>query len=326
MAPMPTGLGFGGSGVGNLRSAIGDDQAHATILRALARGVTYFDTAPHYGLGLSERRIGHALRDLPRSQYVLSTKAGRLLAPRSTAKVWDDEGFAVPGDLERRWDFSFSGVERSLRESRERLGIERIDIVFAHDPDQAWDTAASDAVRALAELRSAGEVAAIGIGTNSTAGLVGLIEQGSLDALMLAGRYTLLDHSAGLPVLEAAACHGVAVIVAGVFNSGLLATPRPVEGAQFDYSEAHPDTVTKVNRIADVCEAHGVDVPTVAFQFARRHRAVTSVVVGMRSPREVDENADRFDTVVPAALWADLVANGLIDTSVAACGSPGGPG
>ncbi len=322
---MPTGLGFGGSAVGNLRSAIDDDQAHAAIQRALARGVRYFDTAPHYGLGLSERRIGRALQGSPRSEYVLSTKVGRLLVPSSTPTASDDEGFAVPGDLERRWDFSPGGVERSLRESRERLGIERIDIVFVHDPDQAWITAARDGLRALAELRSAGEVGAIGIGTNSTACLVDLIERGALDVVMLAGRYTLLDHRAGLPVLEAAARHGVAVIVAGVFNSGLLATPRPVEGAEFDYRVAAPEIVTKVNLIADVCEAHGVDVPTVAIDFARRHRAVTSVVVGMRSVRDVDENVDRFDTVVPPALWVDLAASGLIDSSVAELRLSNGP-
>ena len=219
----------------------------------------------------------------------------------------------VPGDLERQWDFTAKGVERSLRESRVRLGIERIDILFAHDPDQAWDTAARDGLRALAELRSAGEVAAIGVGTNSTVGLVELIDEGALDVLMLAGRYTLLDHLAGLPVLEAAARRGVAVVVAGVFNSGLLATPRPVEGARFDYRVAEPDLVAKVHRIADVSEAHGVDVPAVAIAFARRHSAVASVVIGMRSARDVDDNADRFNTPIPTGLWSDLTSSGLID-------------
>lgn len=308
-----SGLGFGGASVGNLRRAIDDDQAHAAIQRAWLRGVRYFDTAPHYGLGLSERRLGRALRELPRTDFVLSTKVGRLLVPRSTPTAEDDEGFAVPGDLERRWDFSVGGVERSLRESRERLGIECIDILFAHDPDQAWDSAARDGLRALAELRSAGEVAAIGIGTNSTAGLVELIDEGALDVLMLAGRYTLLDHRGGLPVLEVAARRGIAVVVAGVFNSGLLATRRPIEGARFDYRAADSEMVAKVHRIADVCEAHGVDVPTAAIAFARRHRAVSSIVVGMRSARDVDDNADRFETAVPDGLWGDLVSSGLID-------------
>jgi D-threo-aldose 1-dehydrogenase len=308
-----SGLGFGGASVGNLRRAIDEDQAYAAIQRAWLRGVRYFDTAPHYGLGLSERRLGRALRELPRSEFALSTKVGRLLVPRSAPTAEDDEGFAVPGDLERRWDFSAEGVERSLRESRERLGIECVDILFAHDPDQAWDSAARDGLRALAGLRSAGAVAAIGIGTNSTVGLVELIDDGALDVLMLAGRYTLLDHLAGLPVLEAAARRGVAVVVAGVFNSGLLATPRPVEGARFDYRVADPEIVAKVHMIADVCDAHGVDVPTAAIAFARRHRAVASVVIGMRSVRDVDDNADRFEAATPDGLWSDLVSSGLID-------------
>jgi len=313
----PSGLGFGGASLGNLRHAIDDHQAQATIERAWARGVRYFDTAPHYGLGLSERRLGRALAELPRDDFVLSTKIGRLLAPRSPPSAVDDEGFAVPGDFQRVWDFSAAGAARSLRESRERLGIERIDILFAHDPDQAWDTAARDGLSALAELRSAGEVAAIGIGTNSTDGLVELIEEGALDVVMLAGRYTLLDHRAGLPVLEAAAHHGVAVILAAVFNSGLLATPRPAADAHFDYRAADPEVVATVHRIADVCEAHGVDVPTAAIAFGRRHRAVASVVLGMRSPLEVDENVERFEAAVPDGLWRDLVSSGLIDARCA---------
>ena len=309
----PSGLGFGAASVGNLFRAIGDVQAHDAIERAWSRGVRYFDTAPHYGLGLSERRLGRALREMPRDEFVLSTKVGRLLVPRATPIAEDDAGFAVPGDLERRWDFSAEGVARSLEESRDRLGIEHIDILLAHDPDQAWNTAARDGLRALAELRSAGEVAAIGIGTNATVGLVDLIDEGALDVVMLAGRYTLLDHVAGLPVLEAAARRGVAVVVAGVFNSGLLATARPAEGARFDYRVADADKVARAHRIADVCEAHGVDLPSVAIDFARRHPAVVSVVIGMQSPTEVDENADRFDTPVPDALWRELASSGLID-------------
>ena len=314
----PSGLGFGGASVGNLRRAIDDEQAYAAIQRAWSRGVRYFDTAPHYGLGLSERRLGRVLSELPRGEFVLSTKVGRLLVPRSPPTAVDDDGFAVPGDLERRWDFSVSGVERSLRESRARLGVDHVEIAFVHDPEQAWDGAAREGLRSLATLRAAGEVAAIGIGTNSTAGLVELIDDGTLDVLMLAGRYTLLDHRAGLPVLDAAARHGVAVVAAGVFNSGLLATPRPLEGARFDYRVADAGMVAKAHRIADVCETHGVDVPAVAIAFARRHPAVASVVVGMRSAHDVDDNADRFEAKVPDAVWGDLVAHGLIDERCAA--------
>ena len=309
----PAGLGFGGASVGNLGTAIDDDQADATIRRAWSRGVRYFDTAPHYGLGLSERRIGRALQGIPPDEYVLSTKVGRVLVPRSVPAVVDDEGFDVPGDLGRSWDFSIAGVERSLRASRDRLGIEAIDIALVHDPDEAWEGAAREGLRSLATLKANGDVASIGIGTNSTTGLVELIREGLLDVLMLAGRYTLLDHADGLAVLEAAARHRVAVVIASVFNSGVLATPRPIDGARFAYRIAAPEVVAKVHRIADVCEAHGVEVPAVALAFARRHRAVTSVLVGMRSPDEVDGSLDRFEATIPDSVWGDLAAAGLVD-------------
>lgn len=311
--PRPSGLGFGGASVGNLQQAIDDTTARAAVRRAWSRGVRYFDTAPHYGLGLSERRLGSVLGELPRGEFVVSTKVGRLLVPRLIPRAVDDEGFAVPGDFARRWDFTPAGVARSLDESRARLGLDHIDVAYVHDPDQAWEGAAREGLRSLAALRDAGELSAVGVGTNSASGLVELIDDGAVDVVMLAGRYTLLDHARGFSVLEAAARCGVAVVVAGAFNSGLLATPRPIAGARFDYRVAAPELVAKVHRIADVCAAHDVDVPTAALAFARRHPAVSSVVVGMRSAGEVDDNADRFDKSVPDALWSDLVAAQLID-------------
>jgi D-threo-aldose 1-dehydrogenase len=315
---VPTGLGFGGSAVGNLSTAISDRQAGDAIERAWALGVRYFDTAPHYGFGLSERRIGTALAAVPRDELLVSTKVGRLIVPRLPPAAIDDEGFAVAGDLTRAWDFSREGVARSLRESCVRLGLDRVDIALVHDPDRAWDGAARDGLRALAELRADGEVRAVGIGTTSTSGLAELIEDRIVDLVLLAGRYTLLDHRAGLPVLTAAERHGVAVVLAGVFNSGVLATPRPRVGARYEYRDADPAIVAVANRMADVCESHGVDLPTAAIAFARRHPSVTAVVVGMGSATEVDENVARFATSVPGALWDDLAARSLIDERCAA--------
>lgn len=313
---VPSGLGFGGSGIGNLGSAIDDDRAVATIERAWNRGVRYFDTAPHYGLGLSERRLGMALSARRSDGYLISTKVGRLLVPRAVPLRRDDAGFHVAGDLERQWDFSLDGVRRSLSESCERLGVDRIDVAFVHDPDQAWPGAAELGLRSLAALKSQGLVGAIGVGTNRAEGLAELIDDGSIDVVMIAGRYTLLDHRSTRPLLAAARRANVAVVAAGVFNSGLLATTRPTGGATFDYRPPSDDVMRRLELITDVCDAHGVDVPTVAIAFAARHPAVSCVVIGMRSEREVDENLDRFETSVPDGLWPDLVSAGLIDADV----------
>ncbi len=298
--------------MGNLRREISDAQSDAAIRRAWDRGIRYFDTAPHYGLGLSERRLGRTLRDFPRSEFCLSTKVGRLLVRRDIPLAQDDDGFVVPGDLERSWDFSTDGVRQSIASSVGRLGIERIDVLYAHDPDQAWPDAAREGLASLARAKAEGLATAVGVGTNSIRGLVAMIDDGLIDVMMLANRFTLLDHRDALPVMAAAQRQGVKIVAAGVFNSGLLATPRPVEGARFEYREASGDIVARVNAIADVCEAHGVDVPTAAIAFPLLQPSVTSVVLGMRSEADVDQNMDRYETAVPRQLWADLAAEGLI--------------
>jgi D-threo-aldose 1-dehydrogenase len=305
-------LGFGGAPLGNLGTAVDDEQAGRTLRRAWERGVRYFDTAPHYGLGLSERRLGAELRHRSPDEFVISTKVGRLLVPRARPLDRDDDGFVVPGDLERRWDFTPAGVERSLRESLERLGLDRVDILYAHDPEQAWDGAAREALASLARLRAAGVVAAIGVGTNATAGLGTLIGEGLVDVIMIANRYSLLDHSALETVLTPARDAGVAVVVAGVFATGLLSTVQPAPGATYDYRPADGAVVRRARRIAAICADHGVDLPAAALAFPLLHPAVTAVAVGMRSSREVDEDVQRFTTDIPAALWRDLVADGLL--------------
>ena len=322
-------LGFGGAPVGNFAAPMDDEQAGHTLRRAWERGVRYFDTAPHYGLGLSERRLGAELRHRPRDEFVISTKVGRLLVPRARPLGRDDDGFVVPGDLERRWDFSAGGVERSLRESLERLGLDRIDILLAHDPDQAWDGAAREALASLAHLKAAGVVSAIGIGTNVTAGLAPLIRAGLLDVIMLANRYSLLDHSALESVLAPARDAGVAVVAAGVFATGLLSTAQPSPGATYEYRPADAAVVQRARRIAEICADHGVPLPAAALAFPLLHPAVAAVAVGMRSPREVDEDIERFTTDIPAGLWRDLVAAGFLPAGAVPAGptshSPEGP-
>jgi D-threo-aldose 1-dehydrogenase len=310
---IPRGIGFGGASIGNLRRAISDDEARAAVDRAWERGVRYFDTAPHYGLGLSERRLGAALSTRPRNEYVISTKAGRLLKPRARPLSQDDDGFAVPGDLERVWNFSLAGVRRSLEESASRLGIERIDVLFAHDPDQAGAGAANEGLAALAELKREGLVAAVGVGTNALGGLDELIADGLIDVLMLANRWTLLDHSDAIGVMSAAATHGTTVVTAGVFNTGLLATRRPRPDAHYDYGPASRDVVARANRLADVCEDHGITLPAAAIAFAALPQCVASVVLGMRSAADVDANLDRYAEDVPRGLWRALIDEGLVD-------------
>ncbi|MBP2708614.1 aldo/keto reductase [Microbispora sp. RL4-1S] len=305
-------IGFGGSPLGNLGSPVSDEEATRTLRRAWDAGIRYFDTAPHYGLGLSERRVGAELRGRPRDEFVVSTKVGRLIVPSPRPREWDDDGFAVPGDLTRRWDFTAEGVERSLRESLSRLGLDSVDILFLHDPDQAGEGAAREGLASLARLKAAGLVKAIGIGTNSTAGLAAVIEEGLVDVIMLANRYSLLDHTALDSVLAPAHHAGVAVVAAGVFATGLLSTARPSFDLTYEYRAADAEVVGRATRIAAICADHGVELPAAALAFPLMHPAVAAIAVGMRSSLEVDEDLRRFETDIPEGLWSDLVAEGLI--------------
>ena len=219
-----SGLGFGGAPVGNLFEAVTDGDALDTIDAAWTEGVRYFDTAPHYGLGLSERRLGAALRDRPRSRYTVSTKVGRLLIPNPGGERDSDlpNGFDVPAALRRHWDFSGDGVRRSLEESLARLGLDRIDIVLIHDPEESSDPegALREAAPALAELRSQGVIGAFGVGSKQVAILQRFVAETELDTIMLAGRYTLLEQPALDELLPACEKYGVSVLNVGVFNSG----------------------------------------------------------------------------------------------------------
>ena len=307
-----TTLGFGAAPIAGLYRAVDEKTARATIDAAWKGGIRYFDTAPHYGLGLSERRLGEALRDRPRDDMVVSSKVGRLLVPRVPAVARDDELFDVPGDLTRRRDYSRDGVLRSLEATLQRTGLDRVDALYVHDPDEHWQEAAAEAVPALVELREAGVIGAIGVGMNQSAMLARFIRQTDVDVVMLAGRYTLLEQEAADELLPTALYHGRSVIAAAVFNSGLLAREDIQETATYNYQQASPEIIERARLLASVCREHGTTLPAAATQFPLRHPAVTSVVVGMRSPEEVDHNLAAYAQYVPDELWADLEHRGLL--------------
>jgi len=224
-----------------------------------------------------------------------------------------DEAFEVPATHRRVWDFSRDGILRSVEDSLTRLGVDRIDMLFLHDAEDHFEAALRDGYPALAELRAQGAVGAIGAGMYQTALLTRLVQETDIDVVMLSGRYTLLDHSALDDLLPACSGRGVSVLAASIFNSGLLATPRPAAGARFDYEPASAELLARVHRIADVCEANGVTVPQAAMAFPLGHPAVAGIVVGMRSAEEVRGNVASFGAGLPAQLWADLRGQDLLD-------------
>ncbi|WP_371500481.1 aldo/keto reductase [Kitasatospora sp. NBC_00374] len=310
-----TRLSFGGAAIGNLFTAVDDATAAAAVDAAWTAGIRTFDTAPHYGLGLSERRLGTALHGRPRAEYQLSTKVGRLLDPVSEP-AGDDlaHGFAVPATHRRRWDFSADGVRRGLEQSLLRLGTDRVDTVYLHDPDDHLDQALTEAYPALDQLRSEGVIGAIGAGMNQSAALTRVVRETDVDVVLLAGRYTLLDQSALADLLPAASERGVSVVIGGVFNSGLLADPRP--GATFDYAAAAPELVERALRMQEVCARHGVPLRAAAVRFAFGHPAVAGVLVGARNAEEITDAARQFGLPIPPGLWDELKTSGLLPAGV----------
>ena len=311
-APPLTELSLGCAQLGNLHQAIDDDTARATVEGAWETGVRYFDTAPHYGLGLSERRLGAALAPCPRAGYVLSTKVGRLLEPVPAVAGRDTEGFAVAATHRRVWDFSRDGVRRSLEDSLQRLGLDRVDIVYLHDPDDHLEQVLLAGYPALEELRDEGVVAAIGAGMNQSSMLAELAGNTDVDLLMLAGRYTLLEQRALDDLLPMCEARGIGVVLAGVFNSGLLAREDVPDDATYDYAPAPAHVLDRARRIADVCRRHGTTLPEAAIAFALGHPAVVSVCVGARSPEQVRRNARLLAAKIPGDLWDELRAERLL--------------
>src|SRR5919107_1157935 len=292
-----TELGLGGGPLGGLFQPVDDAAAAATLAAAWDCGIRYFDTAPHYGIGHSERRFGQFLREQPRHAFTLSTKVGRLLVEQDAAGR-TDEAFQVPATHRRVWDFTRDGVRRSLEESLVRMGLDRVDVLYLHDAGDNFQAALADGYPALAELRAEGLVGAIGAGIEDTALLTTLVRETDVEVLMLPGRYTLLDQSALDELLPACQEREVSVIAAAVFHSGVLAQNRPGAGAMFGYRTAPAAVLDLAYRIAEVCAAHGVTLPQAAMAFPLTHPAIAGVVVGMRSAEEVRQNVNSFAAAV----------------------------
>ncbi len=315
-----TELGFGGASIGELFVRVSEADAAATLASAWDAGVRYFDTAPWYGRGLSELRTGAGLRDHPRSKYSLSTKVGRWLRPAS-AGGFDGAPWLGGSPNEVVFDYTYDGIMRSVEGSRLRLGITRFDVAWIHDLDRLYfDQPTMDAHfrdlagsgwRALEELRSSGQIGAIGAGINDLGLMPRFLEISDIDAFLVAMPYTLLDQEALESEFPACVARGVGLVIGAVFASGILAT-GPVAGAKYAYAEPPAEVMEKTRRIAAVCERHAVPLAAAALQFPLGHPAVASVIPGASSPAQQARNVEGFRTAIPDDLWAELKHEGLL--------------
>jgi D-threo-aldose 1-dehydrogenase len=341
-------LGLGTVPLGGLYEPVPDAEGDALVRRSFELGIRLFDTAPQYGSGLAERRLGGVLPDLPRDEIIVSTKVGRLLRPITFAtktrrvlaeSIRSGDVRRIAGDavkvgrrlargrsgvdvqlgapfdrdqaaLEPYYDFSYDGVMRSFEESLARLRIDRVDMLYIHDPDHHYDQAIDGAFRALDLLRSDGVVGAIGVGMNQTAMLVRFANDAPFDVLLAAGRYTLLDQDALDELIPACERRGISLVVGGVYNSGILADPTP--GAKFNYERAPSAVLERAQRIQTVCARYGVPLMAAAIQFPLGHPVVAAVLTGVRSVAEIEQNVAMFEVDIPDALWADLRTEGLL--------------
>jgi D-threo-aldose 1-dehydrogenase len=319
-----TRLGLGTAPLGGLFTPVRDDDAAATIDAAWSCGLRLFDTAPLYGYGNAERRLGRGLAGRPRTEFAVATKVGRLLREPSADRSWEvdttqefdgepfytDTGAAVPV-----FDFSYDGALRALEESLTRLGLDRIDIVHVHDADDHVDQAIQGAYPALMRLRDEGVIGAVGLGIDHCEPAVQILRAADLDCVLIAGRWTLLDQSAASALLPLAEARGVGIIAAGVFNSGVLADPTaPI--ATFDYVPSSTTITAKAQAIAAVCTRHGVPLKAAALQFPYRHPAIAAVVSGARTAAELTENATLADLPIPDQLWADLAVECAVPSPI----------
>lgn len=319
-------LGLGGTGLANMYAAVADDEATKLVEGAQALGVSFFDTAPCYGVGLSEQRLGAIVPRLPRDSFVLSTKVGYdLVAPPEGEEVGPSLFIDSPR-LVTRYDFSYDAAMRSIEGSLERLGLDRVDMVAIHDPDQTaganpaadpyagslFAEAMAGAYRALDDLRSQKVIRAVGVGMNQWQMLVDFAREGDFDYFLCAGRYSLLRADAGEVLLPLCVEKGISVIIGGPYSSGILATGA-VEGAMFDYAPASPEVMARVRAIEDLCADFGISLRAAALHYPLRHRAVASVIPGARSLDELRQNAAALGESVPDDFWTIATERGLID-------------
>jgi D-threo-aldose 1-dehydrogenase len=316
-----TRLSFGAATIGGLHREVAEADAVATVRHAAAMGIRYFDVAPAYGYGNAERRLGLGLEGLPRDSFTVSTKVGRVIVPRDRitdgmdvdyqrAEGQDDFYYRGTPPVRPVFDYSRDGVLRSVEESLGRLGLDRVDILLIHDPDDHWEQALEGAYPALERLRAEGVVGAIGVGMNQAAMLARFARECDLDLFLVAGRYTLLDQGALDDLLPLCLERGIAVVMGGVFNSGILADPRP--GSRFGYVPAAAAVIERAERLREACDRHAVPLKAAAVQFVLAHPAVTSLVAGVRSSAQLDEYPGLMRLAIPPDLWDELKGEGLV--------------
>ena len=303
-----TRFGLGTAPLAGLFEAVDEATGVGVIERAWEAGIRFFDTAPLYGHGLAEMRLGKVLKQKPRDEFTLASKVGRLL--RADALPEPGQSWRGTPPVNPVFDFTYDGVMRSFEESLGRLGLDRIDILHIHDPDNHYDAALAGAYRALDRLRSDGVIGAVSAGMNQAEMLTRFAREGDFDCFLLAGRYTLLDQVALKELLPECIKRGIAIIAGGVYNSGILADPKP--GARYNYQTAPAELLERARRIRDVCARHGVPLKAAATQFPLGHPAVTCVVVGCRNAAQLDESLEMFDFEIPPNLWRDLKAKRLL--------------
>jgi D-threo-aldose 1-dehydrogenase len=307
-----TRLGLGAAPLAGLFEEVPEGRALSVVARAWAAGIRFYDVAPLYGHGLGEIRMGKVLSQKPREEYTLATKVGRLL--RAGAPPEPGQAFRGTPPVNPVFDFSYEGVMRSVEESLERLGLDRVDILHIHDPDDHYDEALHGAYRALDQLRRDGVIKAVGAGMNQAEMLTRFAREANFDCFLLAGRYTLLDQVALKELLPVCLEKGVAIIAGGVYNSGILADPKP--GAHYNYAAAPAELIERAQRIRAVCARHGVPIKAAAIQFPLGHPAVTCVVVGCRSAAQFDDSLAMFELEIPPAMWQELKHEGLLAQEV----------
>lgn len=304
-------FGFGAAQMGNLYRATPDDVAEAALQAAWDGGLRYYDTAPHYGMGLSERRLGAMLAGRPREEFVLSSKVGRRIAPNPGGGAGDDldNGFAVSDATRRVWDMSADGVRRSIEESLGRLGLDRLDVAYLHDPEEGpEDQGLAEAIPALVTLREEGVVGAIGVGSKSDRTLSRFVATGALDLVMISGRYTLLEQPAARELLPLCLEHGTSAVAVSVYNSGILASDSPSPESTYEYGRVPREVWERAVALAGICREHGVSLPEAATHFPLRHPAIVNVTLGMRTPEQVASNLARIRARIPDALWEAIDA------------------